>query len=43
MVMEAMKMEHSIDAPGDGVVGEVRYRVGELADEGAELLVIAEA
>ena len=40
MVMEAMKMEHNIVAPNDGVVGEVRYHTGDLVDEGAELIVI---
>ena len=45
MVMEAMKMEHTIDAPGDGTVSEFFYQPGELVDGGAELLTfeIAEA
>ncbi len=38
-VLEAMKMEHSVLAPGPGVVGEVRFRSGDQVDEGAELLV----
>ncbi|NOV27953.1 3-methylcrotonyl-CoA carboxylase, partial [Cupriavidus necator] len=38
LVMEAMKMEHTISAPGDGVVSEVLYRVGEQVAEGAQLL-----
>ncbi|TCP08155.1 acetyl/propionyl/methylcrotonyl-CoA carboxylase subunit alpha [Caldimonas thermodepolymerans] len=37
-VMEAMKMEHSIVAPADGVVQELLYGVGDQVDEGAELL-----
>ncbi|WP_395138881.1 acetyl/propionyl/methylcrotonyl-CoA carboxylase subunit alpha [Schlegelella aquatica] len=37
-VMEAMKMEHSIAAPMDGVVEEVLYAVGDQVAEGAELL-----
>ncbi|WKB54833.1 acetyl/propionyl/methylcrotonyl-CoA carboxylase subunit alpha [Eleftheria terrae] len=37
-VMEAMKMEHAIAAPADGVVDEVLYRVGDQLAEGAELL-----
>ena len=40
MVMEAMKMEHSIYAPEDGIVREVFYSVGDLVKEGAELLVM---
>ena len=42
MVMEAMKMEHSIIAPHDGTVGEVRYRVGDQVDEGATLVSMGE-
>ena len=38
LVMEAMKMEHTISAPADGVVGEVLYAVGEQVGEGAQLL-----
>jgi 3-methylcrotonyl-CoA carboxylase alpha subunit len=37
-VMEAMKMEHTIAAPADGVVGEVLYAPGDQVAEGAELL-----
>jgi 3-methylcrotonyl-CoA carboxylase alpha subunit len=38
MVMEAMKMEHTIAAPADGVIGEVLYAVGDQVAEGAELV-----
>ena len=38
LVMEAMKMEHSIAAPSDGKVSEFFYQPGELVDGGAELL-----
>ncbi|UIF86420.1 acetyl/propionyl/methylcrotonyl-CoA carboxylase subunit alpha [Cupriavidus necator] len=38
LVMEAMKMEHTISAPVDGVVSEVLYAVGEQVVEGAQLL-----
>ena len=38
LVMEAMKMEHSIVAPSDGKVSEFFYQPGELVDGGAELL-----
>ncbi|MDB5944629.1 MAG: acetyl/propionyl/methylcrotonyl-CoA carboxylase subunit alpha [Ramlibacter sp.] len=37
-VMEAMKMEHTIAAPLDGVVAEVMYAPGDQVAEGAELL-----
>jgi 3-methylcrotonyl-CoA carboxylase alpha subunit len=37
-VMEAMKMEHTISAPADGVVAELPYAVGDQVAEGAELL-----
>jgi 3-methylcrotonyl-CoA carboxylase alpha subunit len=37
-VMEAMKMEHTIAAPADGVVAELLYAPGEQVAEGAELL-----
>jgi len=42
-VMEAMKMEHTIAAPQDGVVGEVLYAPGDQVPEGAELLRLATA
>ena len=41
LVMEAMKMEHTISAPADGVVSEVLYGVGEQVTEGAQLLAFA--
>ncbi|HEU5293245.1 MAG TPA: biotin carboxylase N-terminal domain-containing protein [Burkholderiaceae bacterium] len=37
-VIEAMKMEHTIHAPRDGVVGEVLYAAGDQVGEGSELL-----
>jgi 3-methylcrotonyl-CoA carboxylase alpha subunit len=42
IVVEAMKMEHTIAAPRDGTVEAVRYAVGDLVEEGAELIVLAE-
>jgi len=38
LVMEAMKMEHTIAAPGDGTVTAVHFKVGEQVDEGTELI-----
>jgi 3-methylcrotonyl-CoA carboxylase alpha subunit len=40
LVLEAMKMEHSVTAPSDGIVERVNYAVGDLVEEGAELLVL---
>ncbi len=37
-VMEAMKMEHTLAAPRDGVVAELLYAVGDQVAEGGELL-----
>jgi 3-methylcrotonyl-CoA carboxylase alpha subunit len=42
-VMEAMKMEHTITAPSDGVVQELLYAVGDQVAEGGELLKLAPA
>jgi len=41
VVVEAMKMEHTIAAPADGVVAAVRCAVGDLVEEGAELITLA--
>jgi 3-methylcrotonyl-CoA carboxylase alpha subunit len=38
LVMEAMKMEHTIRAPADGTVKGFYYQPGELVDGGAELV-----
>jgi 3-methylcrotonyl-CoA carboxylase alpha subunit len=40
VVMEAMKMEHTITAPAAGAVEKVLCSVGEQVREGAELLVL---
>ena len=42
-VMEAMKMEHTLHAPRDGVVAELLYAVGDQVGEGGELLRLAPA
>ena len=42
-VMEAMKMEHTLAAPRDGVVAELLYAVGDQVGDGAELLRLADA
>jgi 3-methylcrotonyl-CoA carboxylase alpha subunit len=38
LVLEAMKMEHTLAAPADGTVKSLRYAVGEQVPEGAELV-----
>jgi 3-methylcrotonyl-CoA carboxylase alpha subunit len=38
LILEAMKMEHTITAPADGVVKELHYAAGEQVLEGAELV-----
>lgn len=43
MVIEAMKMEHAIVAPADGVVAALHYDAGDTVEAGAELLVLAGA
>jgi 3-methylcrotonyl-CoA carboxylase alpha subunit len=40
-VMEAMKMEHTISAPKDGVVLELLYAPGDQVADGAELLKLS--
>ncbi|MEX3917238.1 acetyl-CoA carboxylase biotin carboxylase subunit [Paraburkholderia sp. BR10872] len=43
IVMEAMKMEHTIGAPAAGKVTEVLYGVGDQVADGAQLLVLEAA
>ena len=43
LVLEAMKMEHTLAAPADGTVKAVRYGVGEQVAEGAELVEFEDA
>ncbi len=40
LILEAMKMEHTITAPIDGVISELHYHEGDMIDEGVELLVL---
>ena len=42
MVIEAMKMEHTITAPDAAHVAEVRFGVGDRVDAG-DLLVVLDA
>ena len=38
LIMEAMKMEHTIHAPSNGKVDDLLYAVGDQVPEGAQLL-----
>jgi 3-methylcrotonyl-CoA carboxylase alpha subunit len=38
LIMEAMKMEHTISAPAKGKVEALNYAVGDQVAEGAQLL-----
>ncbi|HEU4645586.1 MAG TPA: acetyl/propionyl/methylcrotonyl-CoA carboxylase subunit alpha [Burkholderiales bacterium] len=40
LILEAMKMEHTISAPADGVVKAIHFAAGEQVPEGAELLTL---
>ncbi|WP_133126834.1 acetyl/propionyl/methylcrotonyl-CoA carboxylase subunit alpha [Legionella nagasakiensis] len=40
MVLEAMKMEHTIQAPSDGILMEIFYDIGAQVNEGAELIAM---
>jgi len=40
LILEAMKMEHTITAPADGVVKEIHYDAGEQVLEGVELITL---
>jgi 3-methylcrotonyl-CoA carboxylase alpha subunit len=41
IIIEAMKMEHTVTAPADGVVEAVCFSEGDLVEEGAELIALA--
>jgi 3-methylcrotonyl-CoA carboxylase alpha subunit len=43
VILEAMKMEHTIMAPAAGTVKEVLFQAGEQVTEGAELLAFEAA
>jgi 3-methylcrotonyl-CoA carboxylase alpha subunit len=40
LVIEAMKMEHSVTAPRDGVVASVTCAVGNRVEDGVELVTL---
>ena len=39
LVLEAMKMEHTIAAPADGTVTEIRCRAGDQVEDGVPLVI----
>ncbi|MRV70499.1 acetyl-CoA carboxylase biotin carboxylase subunit [Duganella sp. FT92W] len=41
LVMEAMKMEHTISATHDGIVDKLLYEVGDQVTDGAQLLTLS--
>ena len=41
VVLEAMKMEITLTAPRDGTIGVIRYSVGDMVEEGTELIQFA--
>jgi 3-methylcrotonyl-CoA carboxylase alpha subunit len=43
LILEAMKMEHTITAPAAGTVSAVHYREGDQVREGADLIDVAAA
>jgi len=43
MILEAMKMEHTITAPNAGRIVALHFAVGDLVAEGAELLAFEAA
>ena len=42
LVLEAMKIEHTIVAPRDGTVQAIHYRAGDMVEDGVELLVLTD-
>ena len=40
MILEAMKMEHPLIAPGDGVIGSLGGGEGDLIQDGQQLFVV---
>ena len=42
MIIEAMKMEHTIRAPKDGIIDILRYATGDIVEEGAQVIMMAE-
>jgi len=43
LILEAMKMENEIQAPGDGIVDEIFVTAGDTVEAGANLVHVAPA
>ncbi|MCC5791513.1 MAG: acetyl-CoA carboxylase biotin carboxylase subunit [Legionellaceae bacterium] len=43
LVLEAMKMEHTIKAPSDGIISNIFFSVGQQVDEGVQLMTLADS
>jgi biotin carboxyl carrier protein len=43
LIMEAMKMEHSVTSPRDGTVAQITVAPGDQVDAGALLVVVADS
>lgn len=41
LILEAMKMEHTVYAPSDGTVDDIFYQKGDLVEEGVELFAFS--
>ena len=41
IVVEAMKMEHTITAPLEGVIADINYAQGDQVSEGDQLIIFA--
>ena len=41
IILEAMKMEHTIKAPNSGIVEKIHFKIGDFVSEGDELITLA--
>ena len=42
LIMEAMKMEHRITAPKDGIIETIHFQVGERCEQGDSLITMVD-
>ena len=43
LIMEAMKMEHTVSAPQDGTIAQIMITAGDQVDADALLIVVSES